>query len=183
MASKLDSVVADCRNALTSQPGTPGREQVRELVKQILKDPEFIATYIPEGTPDRKILFEDPELGFTVLAHGYTGAKGSKPHDHGPSWAIYGQASGETIMTAWDCVSRPTEATPGQAKFNHNYVMKPGDAYLYDVVVLHSPDRKSSTRLLRIDGLNMAKIKRLPYVAVTHQPAAEESASRRSRRT
>jgi hypothetical protein len=119
------------------------------------------------------VLYEDPELGFTVLAHGYTGAKGSKPHDHGPSWAIYGQASGETIMTAWDCVSRPTEATPGQAKFNHNYVMKPGDAYLYDVGVLHSPERKDSTRLLRIEGLNMAKIKRLPYEAVTQQAAAE----------
>ena len=173
MASKLDSFVADCRTALKSQPGTEGREKVRDLVKQVLADPEFVATYIPESTPERHVLYEDPELGFTVLAHGYTGAKGSKPHDHGPSWAIYGQASGETIMTAWDCVSRPTESTPGQAKFNHNYVMKPGDAYLYDVGVLHSPERKSSTRLLRIEGLNMAKIKRLPYEAINQQAAAE----------
>jgi hypothetical protein len=173
MASKLDSFVADCRAALKSQPGTAGREKVKDLVKQVLADPEFVATYIPEGTPERHVLYEDPELGFTVLAHGYTGAKGSKPHDHGPSWAIYGQAAGETIMTAWDCVSRPTETTPGQAKFNHNYVMKPGDAYLYDVGVLHSPERKDSTRLLRIEGLNMAKVKRLPYEAVTQQAAAE----------
>jgi len=173
MASKLDSFVADCRTALKSQPGTTGREKVKDLVKQVLADPEFVATYIPESTPERHVLYEDPELGFTVLAHGYTGAKGSKPHDHGPSWAIYGQASGETIMTAWDCVSRPTESTPGQAKFNHNYVMKPGDAYLYDVGVLHSPERKSSTRLLRIEGLNMAKIKRLPYEAINQQAAAE----------
>jgi hypothetical protein len=173
MASKLDSFVADCRTALESQPGTAGREKVKDLVKQVLADPEFVATYIPENTPERHVLYEDPDLGFTVLAHGYTGAKGSKPHDHGPSWAIYGQASGETIMTAWDCLSRPTESTPGQAKFNHNYVMKPGDAYLYDVGVLHSPERKSSTRLLRIEGLNMAKIKRLPYEAVAQQAAAE----------
>jgi hypothetical protein len=173
MASKLDGFVADCRSALKSQPGTAGREKVKDLVKQVLADPEFVATYIPAGTPERHVLYEDPELGFTVLAHGYTGAKGSKPHDHGPSWAIYGQASGETIMTAWDCLSRPTETTPGQAKFNHNYVMKPGDAYLYDVGVLHSPERKDSTRLLRIEGLNMAKIKRLPYEAVTQQAAAE----------
>jgi hypothetical protein len=173
MANKLDSFVADCRAALKSQPGTAGREKVRDLVKQVLSDPDFVATYIPEGTPERHVLYEDPELGFTVLAHGYTGAKGSKPHDHGPSWAIYGQAAGETIMTAWDLVSRPTETTPGQAKFNHDYVMKPGDAYLYDVGVLHSPERKSATRLLRIEGLNMAKIKRLPYEAVSQQAAAE----------
>jgi hypothetical protein len=173
MASKLDSFVADCRAALKTQPGTAGREKVRDLVKQVLADPNFIATYIPEGTPERHVLYEDPELGFTVLAHGYTGAKGSKPHDHGPSWAIYGQAAGETIMTAWDCVSRPTETTPGQAKFNHNYVMKPGDAYLYDPGVLHSPERKGATRLLRIEGLNMAKVTRLPYEAVSQQAAAE----------
>jgi hypothetical protein len=173
MATKLDGFVADCRNALKSQPGTAGREKVRDLVKQVLTDPEFVATYIPEGTPERQVLYEDPELGFTVLAHGYTGAKGSKPHDHGPSWAIYGQAAGETIMTDWDCLARPTETAPGQAKFNHDYVMKPGDAYLYDIGVLHSPERKGATRLLRIEGINMEKVKRRPYEAVSQQAAAE----------
>ena len=173
MVNKLDSFVANCRAALQAGPGTPGREKVRELVQTALSDPDFVNTYIPEGTPERQVLYEDPELGFTVLAHGYTSAKGSKPHDHGPSWAVYGQAMGETIMTAWDCLARPTEAAPGKAKFNHDYVMKPGDAYLYDVGVLHSPERKGATRLLRIEGLNMAKIKRLPYEAVTQAAAAE----------
>ena len=173
MANKLDSFVVECRTALTSQPGTAGREKVRGLVKQVLSDPDFIATYIPEGTPERHVLYEDPDLGFTVLAHAHTGAKSSNPHDHGPSWAIYGQASGETIMTAWDCVARPTETAPGQAKFNHNYVMKPGDAYLYDPGVLHSPERKAATRLLRIEGMNMARVKRRPYEAVSQQAAAE----------
>ncbi len=173
MTDKLDRFVKDCRAALVTQPGTPGREKVRELVKQVLSDPDFIATYIPEGTPERHVLFEDPELGFTVLAHGYTGAKGSKPHDHGPSWAIYGQAAGETIMTAWDCLARPSENAPGKAKYNHDYVMKTGDAYLYDVGVLHSPERTSATRLLRIEGVNMMKVKRLPYEAVSQAAAAE----------
>jgi hypothetical protein len=146
---------------------------VRLLVAQVLADPDFVAEYIPEGTPERHVLFEDPELGFTILAHGYTGAKGSKPHDHGPSWAIYGQAAGETIMTDWECLARPTEATPGKAKYVRDYVMKPGDAYLYDVGVLHSPERKGATRLLRIEGMNMAKITRRPYEAVELSAAAE----------
>ena len=166
MASKLEKFAQDCHAALKAQPGTPGREKVRDLVKQVLADPDFVATLIPEGTPEREVLYEDAELGFAILAHGYTGAKGSKPHDHGPSWAIYGQAAGETVMTAWDLVSRPTETIPGKAKFNHDYVMKPGDAYLYDIGVLHSPERKGATRLLRIEGLNMAKVKRYPYEAM-----------------
>ena len=174
MAITLEKFAADCHDAIKNSPGTPGREKVRQLVTQVLADRDFIETYIPVGTPERHVLYEDPEFGFTILAHGYTGAKGSKPHDHGPSWAIYGQADGETIMTAWDLVARPTEATPGKAKFNHNYVMKPGDAYLYDPGVLHSPERKAATRLLRIEGMNMAKVKRLPYEAVDVTSAAAE---------
>ncbi len=173
MAITLEKFAADCHAALKAQPGTAGREKVRELVSQALKDPHFVATNIPEGTPERHILYEDPELGFAILAHGYVGAKGSKPHDHGPSWAIYGQAAGETIMTDWQCVARPTDSAPGKAAPVRDYVMKPGDAYLYDVGVLHSPERKGDTRLLRIEGLNMAKVKRFPYEAVAAQQAAE----------
>jgi hypothetical protein len=166
MGTTLEQFAADCHAALKANPGSPGREKVRDLVQQVLADPEFVATYIPAGTPERHVLYEDPEFGFTILAHGYVGPKGSKPHDHGPSWAIYGQASGETIMTDWSCVARPTETEPGKASYIRDYVMKPGDAYLYDVGVLHSPERKDDTRLLRIEGINMAKVRRFPYEAV-----------------
>lgn len=166
MAMTLDDFVARCRDALKTRPGREGREQVCALVRQALQDPGFVAANIPEGTPERKVLYEDPELGFTVLAHAYEGAKNSKPHDHGPSWAIYGQASGETIMTDWECLARPMDGTPGKAKHIRDYTMKPGDAHLYEPGVLHSPRRDASTRLLRIEGQNMDRVKRLPYEAV-----------------
>ena len=51
--------------------------------------------------------------------------------------------------------------------------MRPGDAYLYDIGVLHSPERKGPTKLIRIEGLNMSRIKRKPYVAVEAAGAAE----------
>jgi hypothetical protein len=167
MATTIEQFASKCHDALKSQPGTEGRKQVRALVQQVLAEPDFVAQYIPEGTPERKVLYEDPELGFTILAHGYTGAKGSKPHDHGPSWAIYGQASGETIMTDWDCLARPSDGDPGKARWVRDYAMRPGDAYLYDIGVLHSPRREAATRLLRIEGVNMDRVKRFPYEAVT----------------
>jgi len=173
MAITLERFAADCRAALKQNPGTPGRQKVRDLVAQALADPDFVATYIPPGVPERHLLYEDPELGFAILAHGYVGPKSSAPHDHGPSWAIYGQAFGETIMTDWECLARPTDSAPGKAAFVRDYVMKPGDAYLYDVGVLHSPERRGDTRLLRIEGLNMARVKRFPYQAVTDRAAAE----------
>ncbi len=79
-------------------------------------DKNFVGMYLTDDAPDRKILYEDPELGFCILGHVNHGAKGSKPHDHGPTWAIYGQASGETIMSDWEMLSPPENGEPGQVK-------------------------------------------------------------------
>jgi len=35
--------------------------------------------------PERKILYEDPKLGFCILAHGYRGDKESSQQEHGPA--------------------------------------------------------------------------------------------------
>jgi hypothetical protein len=71
------------------------------------------------------VLYEDPELGFCVLAHSYKGAKDSPPHDHGPSWAIYGQAAGETEMTDYALVAKPADGKPGQARPVRTYKLLP----------------------------------------------------------
>jgi len=46
------------------------------------------------------------------------------------------------------------------------YALEPGDAYLYNEGDLHSPRREGSTRLIRIEGRNVEKIRRFPYEAV-----------------
>ena len=96
MAQSLEEFAAQCGAALRAAPGEAGRRQVTALVRAALADPGFVAAQVPEGTPERHVLYEDPELGFAILAHAYTGPRTSGPHDHGPSWAIYGQAAGET---------------------------------------------------------------------------------------
>lgn len=166
MATTIEQFATACRSALTADPGPAGREKLCTLVRDVLQDKSFIATYIRADGPERKVLYEDPELGFTILAHAYQGAKNSSPHDHGPTWAIYGQASGETIMTDWECLARPTETAPGKARRIRDYKLTPGMAYLYEPGVLHSPRRESSTTLLRVEGSNLDRIKRRPYTAV-----------------
>ena len=94
----LEQFAAECRRILESTPGPAGRKKVGTVVSEVLKDDAFIAKHVGDDVPERKILYEDPTLGFCILAHNYAGAKESQPHDHGPSWAIYGQARGETIM-------------------------------------------------------------------------------------
>jgi hypothetical protein len=166
MTLTVQEFAKQCRTALTEDPGPAGRVAVVGIVQEALRDKAFVAAVIPDTTSERHVLYEDPELGFTILAHNYIGAKTSTPHDHGPTWAIYGQASGETVMTDWDCLAQPSETEPGQAKRSKDYSLKPGDAYLYEPGVLHSPRREASTKLIRIEGLNMDRVKRKPYVAV-----------------
>jgi hypothetical protein len=46
------------------------------------------------------------------------------------------------------------------------YKLAPGDAYLYNEGDLHSPRREAPTRLIRIEGKNMEKVRRFPYERV-----------------
>lgn len=166
MALTLEQFAAACRRILAEDPGVAGRRKVCALVEDVLRDEAFVAAHLGDGTPEREVLYEDPELGFCILAHAYDGAKDSKPHDHGPSWAIYGQARGETLMSDFALVEPAAEHKPGRARPVRTYVLKPGMAHLYNEGDLHAPRRAGATRLIRIEGRNMDKVRRLAYQAV-----------------
>src|SRR3989441_9766754 len=163
MGQSLEQFAAECRRILKDTPGPDGREKVRALVEEVLKDDAFLAKHVGDDVPERKILYEDPELGFCILAHVHHGAKESAPHDHGPTWAIYGQAEGETLMTEWAMVSPAGEGRTGKVRHVRDYTLAPGAAYVYNEGDLHSPRRESSTKLIRIEGRNVEKIRRFPY--------------------
>jgi hypothetical protein len=166
MSYTLEQFAAECHRILARDPGPEGRKQVCALLEKALKDEAFIAAYLGDGTPERKILYQDPELGFCILAHAYEGVKQSKPHDHGPSWAIYGQARGETLMSDWTLVEPASETRAGRVRHLRSYSLKPGMARLYNEGDLHSPRREGPTRLIRVEGTDMDKVSRLAYVSV-----------------
>jgi hypothetical protein len=166
MGYSLDRFSSECHRILAADPGVEGRKKVCALVQDVLKDEDFVATHLHDGVPERKILYEDPELGFCILGHVNHGAKESKPHDHGPTWAIYGQARGRTIMSDWSMIEPASEDKAGKVRLVTEYALEPGDAYLYNEGDLHSPRREGSTRLIRIEGRNVEKIRRFPYEAV-----------------
>ena len=167
MSYTLDQFSGDCRAALQSDTGPDGREAVRQHLLRALKDEAFVAEHIPEGADaERKIIYEDAELGFCICVHAYGGAKQGKPHDHGPTWAIYGQVAGETEMTDWEVVSPPQNGRPGKVKLARSYKLAPGDAHAYDPGAIHAPMRDGATRLIRIEGQNTENITRTPLEAV-----------------
>jgi hypothetical protein len=166
MAHTLEQFSASCHRILEADSGPKGRQMVCELLQTLLKDEDFIATHLGDDVPERKVLYEDSDLGFCILAHVYQGVRESKPHDHGPAWAIYGQARGVTEMTDWELVEPASEDKPGKVRQSKTYTLRPGMAYLYNVGDLHSPRRTGPTRLIRIEGMNMEKVRRLAYESV-----------------
>jgi len=166
MGYSLEQFSAACHRILSADPGAEGRKKVCALVGDVLKDEAFVAAHLGNDVPERKVLYEDPKLGFCILAHVNHGARESKPHDHGPSWAIYGQARGETVMSEWALVEPATEDRTGKVRLVRKYTLKPGAAHVYNEGDLHSPSRSGSTKLIRIEGRNLEKIRRLAYEAV-----------------
>ena len=166
MATTLQDFSAQCHQILKAEPGPEGRHKICALLRDVLKDQAFIATHLSDDMPERTVLYEDSELGFCILAHVYKGPRETSPHDHGPSWAIYGQARGVTEMTDWEIVESASEAKPGKARALKTYPLKPGMAHLYNEGELHSPKRKDPTRLIRIEGKNMDKVRRLRFEPV-----------------
>jgi len=161
MAYTLEQMATDIRGTLRADPGAAGKEKVCGIVSKALLDQEFIRKHLTsDQCKPRKVLYEDPELGFCICGHVYEDKAIGKPHDHGSSWAIYGQAVGTTEMTDWKIVKEGSGDVPKLVEPVRTYTMKPGDAKFYDVGVVHSPNRDRPTKLIRIEGKNLDHVKR-----------------------
>jgi hypothetical protein len=161
MSYTLEQLSTDIRNALKADDGPAGKAAVCRLVSKVLVDKEFVAKHLtPDQCKPRKVLYEDPELGFCICGHVYEGAAAGAPHDHGSSWAIYGLAEGDTEMTDWRVVKKGEGEAPILVAPAKTYMLKPGDSHFYDVGVVHSPKRTAATKLVRVEGRNLDHVKR-----------------------
>ena len=163
MAYTLAQLAADIRDALENDAGAAGKKKVCEHVSRALADATFVAAHLQDrapGAPPRDVLYEDRDLGFCICSHVYDAPAHGAPHDHGPSWAVYGQAAGATEMTDWRIVRKGGAGEPTLVEPESTYVMRPGDARLYDVGAVHSPKRDAPVKLLRIEGQNLDRLAR-----------------------
>ena len=166
MPITLEQFAHECHVLLKNNLNPIGRQQVADLLSILLKDTQFIDLHINDSVGERKLIYEDSELGFCILAHNYVGAKTSGAHDHAHSWAIYGQARGETEMRDYALLEPGSFETPGKVKYLRTYSLSPGMAHVYNEGDLHSPKRSGPTSLIRIEGTDMSKVKRFEYQIV-----------------
>jgi len=176
MAYDLDAFCQDCRAALKSDTGPGGREAVRRKLEQLLAEKAFLAEHVLAAPPGRHTLYEDPDLGFVVLAHINPMGGKSPPHDHGASWAVYGQATEYTDMTVY----RRTEGDgvgPAALEVERRYRLEPGHAGTYDIRDIHSIDYPDGARFVRVTGTDLERVPRLKFNLGNREAELIESVS------
>ena len=166
MTLTLHSFAARVREVLQDDDTTAGRARVAALLRDALADRQFVESLFGDAAPERKVVYEDPQLGFCILAHRYTDAREGGPHDHGPSWAIYGQADGVTGMTDWVPAGAVSPDGRAMVKKVREYQLTPGVAHLYNEGEIHAPSRQGPSRLVRIEGVNLERVRREQYEPV-----------------
>jgi len=162
MSYSLEQLSTDIRSQLQVDAGVSGQRNILAFVTKALLDDAFVEQHLKaEECRPRKVLFEDPELGFCVCGHVYEkGMSKVWPHDHGNSWAIYGLAAGDTEMTDWEVVEQGDESNATLVKPSRSYELKRGDCHLYEVGAIHSPLIGVAAKLVRIEGSNLDRVKR-----------------------
>jgi len=178
MAYTLDAFVKDAQTALKTHEGPAGREQVRVLLEKLLTNKAFVDEAVGPNAPSgSRKLYEDKDLGFVVLAHCNAKPHKSPPHDHGSSWAVYGQAIKHTDMSEFRRVDSGTGA--GEAKLEQvkSYRLDPGHAGVYDVGAIHAIDYPEGSRFVRVTGRDLDYVKRLKFDTAAGQAITIESAS------
>ena len=163
MTYTLSELAKDIKSILQNSDIKDRSDDICFLVSKAVKDDIFVKDNLTERRPNekpREVLYEDKDLGFCICGHVYQAKANGMPHDHGSSWAIYGQAEGETEMTDWKIVNNPSDDEIIYVKPDKTYTLKRGDVHYYAKGKVHSPVRNSSVKILRIEGVNLDYIKR-----------------------
>ena len=155
----LEDFCSDLKTALSTQDGEQARESIRKKLEKLLTNKEFVSTYCHK---DAKIgvhvLYQDDELGFMVLNHVINKGRKSPPHDHGESWAIYGQAVGYTDMSEFERLDNETREGIAELKMVSEYRLTPGLAGMFGPRQIHAIHFVEGSRFIRITGTDLSRI-------------------------
>ncbi|MDA1075324.1 MAG: hypothetical protein O3A63_11270 [Proteobacteria bacterium] len=153
MSYTLTDFCDDTRAILQKHDDHAGHEQIRQKLETLLGNPAFCAEYVgPDNNTGMSQIFEDPKLHFCVLAYNMADARKSPPHDHGSSWAVYGQTTVYTDMTIWAATGKDE----GTIEPVRTFRLDPGNAGLFDVREIHSIDYAAGSKFVRVTGVDMS---------------------------
>jgi hypothetical protein len=160
MAYTLKEFCTDSSASLKTQPLDQALAQIADHLSRLLGNPAFVAqTFNDDMPPGKRVLYHDPELDYYVLAHVQEGGKKGKPHSHGTSWAVYGNAKNVTDMTEWRRANPETDSHIEWAAAAR-YGLGPGQTRGYGPNVVHSTEHKQKAWVIRVTGTDLDKLPR-----------------------
>jgi hypothetical protein len=163
MTYTLDQFCSDTRSFLKAQPLAAALPKVAERLSELLNNPAFVTETFSEDTPvGKRELFHDPECDFYVLAHVQEGGKTGKPHSHGTSWAVYGNAKNATEMTEYRRVN-PEGEDAAVLERASQYALRPGMTRAYGPGVIHSTAHPQKAWVIRVTGTDLDKLPRYHF--------------------
>ena len=164
MPYTLEQFCDEARDILKADGGDDGRENIRRNLEKLLANPEFVAANCgPDAERGIHTLFHDDETDFHVLAHIYENGTESPPHDHGPSWAIYGQAILDTDMTIWERKDDGAEDGHAVVEPAESYTLEPGMVGVFHPGQIHSIKFPSGARFVRVTGTDLNTVAQARY--------------------
>ncbi|MBI3936310.1 MAG: hypothetical protein HY323_04980 [Betaproteobacteria bacterium] len=168
MAYSLDDFCRDAREILRTDASRSSIDKVRACFEGLLADEGFVKRCF-DGRADTGLrrIYVDPEQGFEVLAYKYDKARASQPHDHGDSWAIYGQVREYTDMTEWERTDDGSDPDRATLKVKRKYRLNPGQAGIYFGRDLHSTSHPAHAWYVRVTGTDLETVERLRIDAKT----------------
>jgi hypothetical protein len=163
MAYTLDQFCAESRAILKAQPLAQALPQIAERLSRLLANPAFVAeTFSDDTPPGRRELHHDAETDFYVLAHVQEGNKVGKPHSHGASWAVYGNARAVTEMTEWRRIN-PASEDHAELVAVSKYRLEPGQTKAYGPGVIHSTAHPQQAWVIRVTGTDLDLLPRYHF--------------------
>lgn len=179
MAYGLDEFVRDIKTTLKADTGPGGRKAVCAKLQELLQNKDFLAKTLPPDQKDgHRKLYEDVDQGFVVLAHYHSKHRYSPPHDHGPSWAIYGQAIGWSEMGIWKRTDGGRGEGHADIERTDLYRLTPGKAGVFDIGDIHSVDRNDGPcGYIRVTGRDLDLVQRLRFDVDAKKAIMIESAT------
>ncbi len=155
----LRDFCSDVKTALSMQDGDEARESIRKKLEKLLTNQDFVSTHChKDAKVGVHVLYQDDELGFMILNHVINKGRKSPPHDHGESWAIYGQAVGHTDMSEFDRLDSGSDDGVAVVKLVREYRLTPGLAGMFGPRQIHAINFVEGSRFIRITGTDLSRI-------------------------
>ena len=176
MTYTLEEFCSDCHEAISADNGPGGRETIRQHLERLLANEAFVERYLGNDIPvGVHTLYRDETHEFVVLAHVNRNPHRSPPHDHGTSWAVYGQAKAHTDMSEYRRLDGGNGDGEAVLEQTRSYRLTPGNAGLYDVGCIHAIDYPENACFVRVTGRELEFEPRLKFDTEANRAAYIES--------